>query len=109
MEKIMKLVAASEKKQREFQLKNGGTKVIEFYELLLTDGIDTIYGETSESLTNQINSTVQNARIPLVKDGIYSVRFNINSNTYSKDNTTRYFVAVNIHQLTPMIGCVESF
>lgn len=99
MEKVMKLVSVSPVKQVEVTRRDGQRKTISYNELLLSDGIDTIYGETSENLTSQINATDPNLKLQLMQGALYNVRFSINAVEYTKDNVKTYWTKVNIHQL----------
>lgn len=99
MEKLMVLLAVSEKKQREIKRQDGSVKMLAYRELTMTDGVDTIHGETSESLTAQIDSDNQAIKIPMLEGHLYNVRFNIRTATYEKDGKKNSFVSVNIHQL----------
>ena len=99
MEKTMVLLAVSEKKQREIKRQDGSVKMLAYRELTMTDGVDTIHGETSESLTAQIDSDNQAIKIPMLEGHVYNVRFNIRTATYEKDGKKNSFVSVNIHQL----------
>lgn len=103
MEKLMVLLAVSEKKQREIKRQDGSVKMLTYRELTMTDGIDTIHGETSESLTAQIDSDNQAIKIPMLEGHFYNVRFNIRTATYEKDGKKNTFVSVNIHQLYLMV------
>lgn len=96
---MMVLLAVSEKKQREIKRQDGSVKMLAYRELTMTDGIDTIHGETSESLTAQIDSDNQAIKIPMLEGHVYNVRFNIRTATYEKDGKKNSFVSVNIHQL----------
>ena len=53
MEKIMQLMACSMKKQRTWTREDGTQKLIDFYEVKLTDGTDTIFGEGLNRLTSR--------------------------------------------------------
>ena len=99
MEKLMVLSAVSEKKQREIKRQDGSVKMLAYRELTFTDGVDTIHGETSESLTAQIDSENQAIKIPMLEGHFYNVRFNIRTATYEKDGKKNAFVSVNIHQV----------
>lgn len=96
---MMVLLAVSEKKQREIKRQDGSVKMLAYRELTMTDGVDTIHGETSESLTAQIDSDNQAIKIPMLEGHVYNVRFNIRTATYEKDGKKNSFVSVNIHQL----------
>jgi hypothetical protein len=99
MEKTMKLLAVSEKKQREMKRQDGTVKMIDFYEVTMTDGIDTIHGETSENLTALIATTNEELKVHLVVGHLYMVRFNINARKWEKDGKKGMFVSINIHQM----------
>ena len=86
MEKTMQLVECSFKKQREWTRQDGTKETVDYYEVTLTDGIDTIYGETVGTLTKQIakegedRTRVYGAlhhQCPQVRQGgqVWSVRF----------------------------------
>ena len=95
----MVLSAVSEKKQREIKRQDGSVKMLAYRELTFTDGVDTIHGETSESLTAQIDSENQAIKIPMLEGHLYNVRFIIRTATYEKDGKKNAFVSVNIHQV----------
>ena len=103
MEKTMVLLAVSEKKQREIKRQDGSVKILAYRELTMTDGIDTIHGETSESLTAQIDSDNPAVKIPMQEGHQYRVRFNVRTATYEKDGKKNSFVSVTIHQLYMMV------
>ncbi len=95
----MVLLAVSERKQREIKRQDGSVKMLAYRELTMTDGIDTIHGETSESLTAQIDSDNPAVKIPMQEGHQYRVRFNIRTAKYEKDGKKGSFVSVTIHQL----------
>jgi len=97
------LLAVSEKKQREIKRQDGSVKMLAYRELTMTDGIDTIHGETSESLTAQIDSDNPAVKIPMQEGHQYRVRFNVRTATYEKDGKKNSFVSVTIHQLYMMV------
>ncbi|MBE6260718.1 MAG: hypothetical protein E7107_07825 [Prevotella sp.] len=103
MEKTLVLLAVSEKKQREIKRQDGSVKMLAYRELTMTDGIDTIHGETSESLTAQIDSDNPAVKIPMQEGHQYRVRFNVRTATYEKDGKKNSFVSVTIHQLYMMV------
>ena len=103
MEKTLVLLAVSEKKQREIKRQDGSVKMLAYRELTMTDGIDTIHGETSESLTAQVDSDNPAVKIPMQEGHQYRVRFNIRTATYEKDGKKNSFVSVTIHQLYLMV------
>ena len=99
MEKLMVLSAVSEKKQREIKRQDGSLKMLAYREVTMTDGVDTIHGETSESLTAQIDSDNPAIKIRMIEGHLYNVRFNIRTATYEKDGKKSTFVGISIHQL----------
>lgn len=99
MEKIMVLKAFSEKKQREFNRQDGTKAIIEWHDVILTDGIDTIMGETSENLTRQINATDENVRLEMKIGQLYNVRATFQVLSYKKDEKDSFFMKANISQM----------
>ena len=95
----MVLLAVSEKKQREIKRQDGSVKMLAYREVTMTDGVDSIHGETSESLTAQIDSENPAVKIRLLEGHLYNVRFNIRTATYEKDGKKSTFVSITIHQL----------
>ena len=85
MEKLMMLQAVSEKKQRTSQKMDGSTKVFSWYEVIMTDGIDTIMGDTTEGLTNQIDSTDEKVKLNLNVGDLYNCRCTLSVVRYEKD------------------------
>ena len=98
MEKTMQLVECSFKKQREWPRKDGTKETVDYYEVTLTDGIDTICGETGGQLTKQI-ATEGADKLRMIEGHVYAVRFTINARKYDKDGKSGHFVSVNIHQM----------
>ena len=94
----MQLVECSFKKQREWPRKDGTKELVDYYEVTLTDGIDTIFGETSVQLTKQI-ATEGADKLRMIEGHVYAVRFTINARKYDKDGKSGRFVSVNIHQM----------
>ena len=98
MEKTMQLVECSFKKQREWTRQDGTKEMVDYYEVTLTDGIDTIHGETSGPLTKQIAKEGED-RLRMIEGHAYAVRFNVNSRKYDKEGKSGCFVSVMIHQM----------
>ena len=94
----MQLVECSFKKQREWPRKDGTKELVEYYEVTLTDGIDTISGETSGQLTKQIASEGAD-KLRMIEGHTYAVRFTMNARKYDKDGKSGRFVSVNVHQM----------
>ncbi len=102
MEKILNLVSCSTKKQREWPRKDGTKEMVDYYEVTLTDGIDTIHGETGSQLTKQIATDGEN-QLRMLEGHLYSVRFNINAREYEKDGKKGNFLSINIQQMSLMV------
>ena len=94
----MQLVECSFKKQREWTRQDGTKETVDYYEVTLTDGIDTIYGETVGTLTKQIAKEGED-KLRLIEGHWYAVRFTINARKYDKDGKSGCFVSVMIHQM----------
>ena len=94
----MQLVECSFKKQREWTRQDGTKETVDYYEVTLTDGIDTIHGETSGLLTKQIAADGE-GKLRMIEGHVYAVRFTINARKYDKDGKSGKFVSVNIHQM----------
>ena len=101
MEKTMQLVECSFKKQREWTRQDGTKETVDYYEVTLTDGIDTIYGETAGTLTKQIAKEGED-RLRMIEGHAYTVRFTINARKYDKEGKSGRFVSVMIHQMMLM-------
>lgn len=98
MEKTMQLVECSFKKQREWTRQDGTKETVDYYEVTLTDGIDTIHGETSGPLTKQIASEGAD-KLRVIEGHLYAVRFTMNARKWDKDGKSGRFVSVTIHQM----------
>ena len=98
----MQLVECSFKKQREWKRQDGSKELVDYYEVTLTDGIDTIFGETVGQLTKQIAAEGEN-QLRMIEGHVYGVRFNINAREYSKDGKSGKFVSVMIHQMMLLV------
>ena len=98
MEKTLQLVECSFKKQREWTRQDGTKETVDYYEVTLTDGIDTISGETGAQLTRQIASEGAD-KLRMIEGHVYAVRFTMNARKYDKDGKSGRFVSVNIHQM----------
>ena len=66
--------------------------------MTLTDGIDTIFGETGAQLTRQIASEGAD-KLRMIEGHAYAVRFNVNARKYDKEGKSGCFVSVMIHQM----------
>ena len=99
----MQLMACSMKKQRTWTRQDGTQKPIDFYEVKMTDGTDTIFGETSEALTARIMATDEKTKLRMIEGHWYAVRFNINAYDWEKDGKSGVRVTVNVQQMTEMV------
>lgn len=84
---------------RQFQRQDGSIQTIKYLNLLFTDGIDTIYGETSPRLTEQIETTNDALQLHLIEGHVYNVDFSINARDYEKDNKKSTFVSITINKV----------
>lgn len=103
MEKIMQLMACSMKKQRTWTREDGTQKLIDFYEVKLTDGTDTIFGETGGALTARIESTDEQTKVRLIEGHWYAVRCNFNTKDWEADGKSGVKVTVNVQQMMEMV------
>ena len=94
----MQLVECSFKKQREWTRQDGTKEAVDYYEVTLTDGIDTIHGETGGPLTKQIASEGAD-KLRVIEGHLYAVRFTMNARKWDKDGKSGHFVSVTIHQM----------
>lgn len=86
MRATMILVKCSNLKERSFETSDGGVRCVQFRELTFTDGIDTIFGETGESLTKRIDAQDPNFKIDMAEGHVYNVDFNLSAKTYKNKN-----------------------
>ena len=98
----MLLSAFSENKQREIKRQDGTSKMINWRDVILTDGLDTIMGETAENLTNLINAQDENVRLKMEVGAAYNCRINLSVVAYEKDGKSGKFLKATIHQMSPM-------
>lgn len=103
MEKIMQLLKVSPLMTREFKRNDGTVETIKSRMLTLSDGVDTIYGETTKRLTNQIEATDDNIRLRLIEGHVYNCDFNIRATEYEKDGKKSIFVGINIDKIYPLV------
>lgn len=99
MQKLMILMRVDELQTREFQRQDGSLQTIKFRNLLFTDGVDTIYGETSPRLIDQIETTNDALKLHLIEGHVYNVDFTINARDYEKDNKKNTFVSITINKV----------
>lgn len=89
MEKLMVLKEVSGLQQKTVNGRDGQSQVIESFEVVLTDGIDTVMAETSKTVTVQFKN-----QVPVV-DKIYGVALRLNVVEYEKDGKkSRFFKAL---------------
>lgn len=93
------LKAISETKQREIIKQDGTKKLLSWHDIILTNGLDTIVGESSENLTALIDSRDENLRLPINVDDCYMVRCTFNVQAYEKNGVTSHFQKCVIHQM----------
>lgn len=103
MVKMMQLLAIGQLEEREFKRQDGSVKKVSFRMLTLTDGVDTIYGETGDRLIGQIEASDQNLRLKLLEGHVYNCDFNIRANEYERDGKKSRFVAITINKLYPFL------
>ena len=99
MEKIMVLKAFSEAKQREITRQDGQKSVITWHDIILTDGIDTVMGESSDNLTKLIDSKDPNVQLPMNIGDLYNVRLTLSVVSYEKNGQKGMFMKSNIQQM----------
>lgn len=99
MEKMFVLKSISERKERTIQRQDGQTKVLKWYDVVMSNGLDTVMGETSESVTNQIDATDENAKLLMEVGKCYMCRVNLNVVEYEKDGKKSAFLKATFHQI----------
>lgn len=99
MEKMMILMRVEDLQTREFKRNDGSIQTIKSRNLLFTDGVDTIYGETSPRLIEQIETTNEALKLRLIEGHVYNVDFTINARDYEKDNKKNTFVSITINKV----------
>lgn len=99
MQKLMILMRVDDLQTREFQRQDGSLQTIKSRNLLFTDGVDTIYGETSSRLIEQIETTNDALKLRLIEGHVYNVDFSINARDYEKDNKKSTFVSITINKV----------
>ena len=89
MEKLMVLKEVSGLKQNTVNGRDGQQQVIESFDVVLSDGIDTVMAETSKSVTVQFKN-----QAPAI-DKVYGASVRLNVVEYEKDGKkSRFFKAV---------------
>lgn len=86
MQKMMILMKVSPVMEREFTTSNNEVRKVKYRMLTLDDGIDSIYGETSEALCNRIDTTNEQNRLQLVEGHLYNVDFTLRAREYKDKN-----------------------
>jgi len=99
MDKMMILMRVEDLQTREFKRNDGSIQTIKSRNLLFTDGVDTIYGETSPRLIEQIETTNDALKLRLIEGHVYNVDFTINARDYEKDNKKSTFVSITINKV----------
>lgn len=104
MKQMMILVKVSEPQTREFTTKNNEVRTIKYRNLLLDDGIDSIYGETSERLTMRIDAQNEEVKLRLIEGHVYNVDYTLKAQPYkTKDNKDSVFMSCTINKLSPIV------
>lgn len=103
MEKIMTLVACSDRKQREFTDKQGQLHTIQWYDATFTDGADTIVAETDSNVTSLIDSTDPNIQVAMRVGFPYALRVTFSVRNYEKDGKAASFMRATINNIKKLI------
>lgn len=85
MEKLMNLVEISPLKENQTKDRDGQPITIESFEVIFSDGIDTVLGETGKNLTAQFKREAPEL------NAIYNVRTNLSLVEYEKEGQKRRF------------------
>lgn len=93
MQKLMRLTNVSDLKTSSFTSRDGSSQTIEYYEVELTDGLDTIIGETSKSATFEL----KNHPIPL--GSICNVTIRLQVIDYKRDDRASKFFKASIIEI----------
>lgn len=99
MQKLMRLMRVEDLQTRQFQRQDGSLQTIKYRNLLFTDDIDTIYGETSPRLTEQIEATNDPLQLHSIEGHLCNVDFTINARDYEKDGKKSTFVSITINKV----------
>ena len=102
MEKMMTLVSCSQKLSTKVTRRDGSSKDYYFYQVKFTDGIDTIFGETSEAVTNGIASDGDD-KIRMLEGHLYTVRVGLNVADYEKDGVKKSFLKANFYAINLIV------
>ena len=97
MEKTMVLKECAALQQKTVDMQSG-SQVIESFEVMFSDGLDTIMGETSKSLTVQFKNEKTKPEI----GRLYTVRANLVVVDYKKEERKGRFFKCNIMEAKPM-------
>ena len=95
----MILMRVEDLQTREFSRQDGSIQTIKYRNLLFTDGVDTIYGETSPRLIEQIETTNDALKLRMIEGHVYNVDFTVNARDYEKDNKKNTFVSITINKV----------
>lgn len=87
---MMKLVSTTPTLEREFAKQNNELRKVKYRMLRFTDGVDSIYGETSEKLTERFD-TQTDLKINLLEGHLYNVGFVLRAQDYTKDDKKSVF------------------
>lgn len=104
MKAMMILMKVSAPMEREFKTTTGDVKKVPFRMVMLSDGIDSIYGETSERLTNRIDSTNNDLKLNLIVGHVYNVDFTLQARTYKdKEGREGIFFSCTINKMESIL------
>lgn len=98
MKGFMRLVSTTQTMEREFTTRNNEVRKVKYRMLRFATATDSIYGETSERLTERFDTQTE-AKIDLKVGHLYLVDFTLQARDYSKDNKTSVFQSVIITAL----------
>lgn len=104
MKAMMILKKVSAPMEREFKTTTGEVKKVRFRMVTLDDGIDSIYGETSERLTNRIDSTNNDLKLNLIVGHVYNVDFTLQAREYKdKEGHEGVFFSCTINKMQSIV------
>lgn len=104
MKAMMILKKVSAPMEREFTTTNGEVKKIRFRMVTLDDGVDSIHGETSERLTNRIESTNDALKLNLIEGHVYNVDFTLQARDYKdKQGNESTFLSCTINKMATIL------
>lgn len=100
MKAMMILKKVSPIMENEFTTSSGEVRKIRSRRLILDDGVDSIYGETSERLFNRIEATNNDLKLNLIEGHVYNVDFTLQAKEYkTKDGKDDIFLRCTINKM----------